>query len=336
MKRILRITSITLLTVVFLALFLWKSNLRDVGRILRTTNLLWLVAGLLVNFATLFFRTIRWRVLIDDKNPPGFYPTFTATTIGYMLSNVLPIRAGDVARPALLARRTPVTFSKALGTVLTERVLDVISILSLFLFFCLRRWNDYDSVVVHGGAVGAGTMLAVTLAMVIMIFFFSAGFRRLHERVGRLLPIRFREAWMRFFDAFSANVQLVTNPLGAAVVLLSTAGVWFCLTAQYWCVFFASHRLLPLDASLFLSAATTVGVAIPTPGGIGGFHKLSQYVLTTFYGLDIDSSVAVTVLLHVVSTLPVIVAGLLLFVHEGLKWREVSRETRVEKRDIRE
>src|SRR5256885_4582560 len=49
--------------------------------------------------------------------------TFFANTVGYMLSTVLPIRAGDVARPALLARRTNVRFAGALGTVLTERIL---------------------------------------------------------------------------------------------------------------------------------------------------------------------------------------------------------------------
>src|SRR5205823_14463456 len=64
--------------------------------------------------------TIRWRALLDVDRPPPFYPTFFALTTGYMLSTVLPIRAGDVARPALLARRTDIRFATALGTVLTR------------------------------------------------------------------------------------------------------------------------------------------------------------------------------------------------------------------------
>ena len=58
-----------------------------------------------------------------------------ATSMGYALSTVLPVRAGDVIRPALLSRRTDVRFSRALGTVLTERVLDLTAILILYLSF---------------------------------------------------------------------------------------------------------------------------------------------------------------------------------------------------------
>src|SRR5687768_18484851 len=96
---------------------------------MRTTNVFWLGVALVVNLAALFFRTIRWRIILDPDDPPPFYPTFFANTVGYMLSTILPIRAADVARPALLSRRTSHRFSGALGTVLTERVLDLLSIL---------------------------------------------------------------------------------------------------------------------------------------------------------------------------------------------------------------
>ena len=92
----------------------------------------------------------------------------------------------------------------------------------------------------------------------------------------------------------------------------------------------AAHRPLPFDSSFFLTTATTVGIAIPTPGGVGGFHKVTQYVLTTFYDFDIDTSVAVAVLFHIVGTLPVVVVGAVLFLREGLNWRQLSQETHAE------
>ena len=330
MRRILQIALIAFLTIFFLGLFLWKSDLTQVWRIIKQTDVRWFAAGLAINFCALVFRTIRWRVLIDRENPPPFYPTFFANTIGYMLSATLPIRAGDVARPALLARRTTVRFSTALGTVLTERVLDLISILLLFLFFCLLRWDQFRDPVVHGGAVGAGILLAALFVLVVGIFFFGNHVRRIHARLGLLLPLRFRDPWMKFFDKFAQTLQLVKTPASLAVVLASTAGVWFCLIAQYWFVLWGTNRPLPLDASLFLSGATTIGVAIPTPGGVGGFHKICQWVLTSYYGFDIDTSVAVAVLLHVVSTVPVLAAGVLLLMREGLSWRDLTRETRAD------
>lgn len=329
-SRILRIILIVLLTAFFLALFLWKSNLRDVWQILLSTNIIWFSVGFIINGSALIFRTIRWRILLHASDPPPFYPTFFANTMGYMLSTILPIRAGDVARPALLARRTHVRFPEALGTVLTERVLDLLSILVVFVFFCIYRWYDFDSPVIHGGAYVAGAML-VGLALLIVGFrFFQNGVRRLHAMLGRLLPERFRGAWMRFFDAFAATLQITERPSAFAGVFITTVCIWFCLTSQFWFVLIAAHRPLPFDSSFFLTAATTVGIAIPTPGGVGGFHKVCQWVLTTFYGFDIDSSVAVAVLFHIVGTLPVVVVGLILFLREGLNWRQLSRETHAE------
>jgi uncharacterized protein (TIRG00374 family) len=328
--RILRVILVVLLTVFFLAFFLWKSNLHDVGQILLSTNLAWFALGFVINGAALFFRTVRWRLLLHATDPPAFYPTFFANTMGYMLSTILPIRAGDVARPALLARRTSVRFSEALGTVLTERVLDLLSILSVLLFFCVYRWYDFDSSIVHGGAYVAGAMLVALTLLILAFRFFQGPVRRLHAWLGRILPQRFREPWMRFFDAFADTLRITERPAALAGVLITTACIWFCLTSQFWFVLVAAHRPLPFDSSFFLTAATTVGIAIPTPGGVGGFHKVCQWVLTAFYGFDIDTSVAVAILFHIVGTLPVIVVGVILFLREGLNWRQLSQETHAE------
>jgi len=329
-RRILQITAVTLLTAIFLGLFLWKANLRDVWSIMRAANAGWIIVGLLVNFSALVFRSIRWRVLIDWRNPPPFYPTFFATTVGYMLSTVLPIRAGDVARPALLSRRTGVRFADALGPVLTERVLDFITILTLFLFFCAYRWKEFDNATVHGGAMIAAAVFVALIVFVIGIVLFTEQVRRAHRWVGRIVPLRFRDAWMRFFDSFARSLEIRRRPAALAVVLFSTAAIWLCLILQFWFVIIAMRRVLPFDSTIFLCAVTTVAVAIPTPGAVGGFHKICQWVLTTFYGFDVDASVAAAVLFHIVGMMPVVVAGTILFLREGLNWHQLREETRAE------
>jgi len=329
LRRALQITSVTLLTILLLGVFLWNSNLRDVWRIMKATSIVWFAGGLLINFGAIIFRTIRWRALLDFDHPPAFYPTFFATATGYMLSTVLPIRASDVARPALLARRTDVRFTRALGTVLTERILDLVSIVGLFLFYCFTHWSTFDKgrAVLRGGAVGSSIVVASLIVVTLGIYFFREPFRRLHGAIGHIIPKRFRDAWMQFFDSFSRSLEVTRHPRALAKVLLATCGIWFCLTAQFWFVLIAAHRTLPFDSGFFIGGVTTVGIAIPTPGGVGGFHKVCQYVLTTFYKFDIDSSVAVAVLFHLVGTIPVVVTGLLLFLREGLNWKQLSEET---------
>lgn len=333
MKRFLQIAAIAALTIFFLWLFLRNANLADVWRLIKTTNLFWLTVALLVNLSALFFRTIRWRTILDPDHPPPFYATFFANTVGYMLSTILPVRAADVARPALLARRTSHRFSGALGTVLTERVLDLYTILLLFVYFAIVRWNDFSQdpltarsfFVVKTGAIAAAILLVALSFLLVGLYFFRSFIRRAHERLGRLVPRRFRDSWMHFFDTFAETTELTRHRTAFAKVLLCTAGVWACLTGQFYFTALALHQHLPYDASIFVTGVTTVGLAIPTPGGVGGFHKACQLVLTRFYAFSVDLSVATAVLFHIVGTAPVIVTGLLLFAREGMRWRDVTR-----------
>jgi glycosyltransferase 2 family protein len=332
LKRILQIAAIVALTVFFLWLFLRNANLREVGQILRGTNLVWIFIGFAVNATALVLRTVRWQTLLDPESPPPFYATFFANTVGYMLSTILPIRAADVARPALLARRTSLRFSGALGTVLTERILDLTSILGLFVYFAFRRWNEFSHdpavaawfYIVRGGAIASVAILAALGFLFIGLTFFRPNVRALHDRLGLLLPERFRSSWMHFFDAFTDSLEIAKNRPLFFKVVLCTAGVWACLTSQFWFATKAVEHPLPFDASFFVTGVTTVGLAIPTPGGIGGFHKACQLVLTRFYAFDVDSSVAVAVLFHIIGTLPVLVMGLALFLREGLRWKDVT------------
>ncbi len=317
-----------MVTILFLYLFLRNANLGDVWVILRSTDPKWLAIGLFVNFCAILFRTARWRTLLDPDHPPPLYATFFATAVGYMLSTILPVRASDVARPALLARRTSLRFSGALGTVLIERILDLYSILSLFIFFAVRHWNDFADnkwfFVVKAGAVASIALLLVVSTFIAGLFLFRGVIRRAHQFIGRAVPLRFRNAWMNFFDTFVETLAIARRWRVLSFVLFCTAGIWFCLTSQFIFTVLALHHPLPWDSAIFVNGITTVGLAIPTPGGVGGFHKACQLVLTNFYGFDIDSSVATAVLFHVVGTLPVLVTGLLLFAREGLRWRDVA------------
>jgi glycosyltransferase 2 family protein len=332
LKRILQIALIVALTVLFLWLFLRNANLAEVGAILRRANWGWVFIGFLVNICALICRTIRWRTILDPDDPPPFSATFAANAIGYMSSIVLPIRASDVVRPAILSRKTHHRFSGALAGVLSERVLDLTSILTLFCFFALRRWNEFEHdpttakwfYIVRAGAVASLVVLVVLWTFIINLYFFGDRIRVAHQFVGRILPQRFRSSWMHFFDTFKETLEIIKHRGVLATVLLATLGVWTCLTAQFWFATRAVDHRLPYDAGFFVTGVTTLGVAIPTPGGIGGFHKACQLVLTNFYRFDVDASVAVAVLFHIIGTLPVLTMGVVLFAKEGLHWRDVT------------
>lgn len=331
MKRVLQIAAIAALTVFFLWLFLRNANLSEVAAILRRSAFGWVLLGFAFNIIALLSRTVRWRTLLDPEDPPPFYATFFANAVGYMASIVLPIRASDLARPALLSRRTSHRFSGALGTILAERVLDLTSILSMFVFFAALRWNEFSHdpatarwfYIVRAGAIASAIILTVLWSFLIGLRFSKDTIRRLHEYLGRLLPARIRSSWMHFFDTFAETLRISKYPGALAKVVFCTVLTWTCLTAQFWFATKAVHHPLPYDAGFFVTGVTTVGLAIPTPGGIGGFHKACQMVLTRFYAFSVDSSVAVAVLFHVIGTLPCLTIGLFLFAKEGVSFKQL-------------
>lgn len=342
MKRILQIAVIAALTVFFLWLFLRNANLREVGAILGRSGLRWVLAGFLVNILALIFRTIRWRTLLEPTDPPPFYATFFANAVGYMSSIVLPIRASDLARPVLLSRRTSHRFSGALGTILCERVLDLTAILLMFVFFAALRWDEFSHdrtigpwfYIVRAGAITSAVILVALWSFLVGLRFGREAIRRMHEWLGRFVPRRFRDSWMHFFDTFAETLRITKYPRAFGLVVLCTVITWTCLTAQFWFATMAVHEPLPYDASFFVTGVTTVGLAIPTPGGIGGFHKACQLVLTRFYAFTVDASVAVAVLFHLIGTLPVLSIGLFLFVKEGVSLKQLRAEdTPIEDRE---
>jgi uncharacterized membrane protein YbhN (UPF0104 family) len=203
----------------------------------------------------------------------------------------------------------------------------------MFLFFVLssgRRFAHDPSTagkyfIIGAGGVGAALLLAAILTFTIGMYFFRLKIRRLHEWLGRLIPVRFRQSWMSFFDAFAATLDLAHHRVALAKVLFFTGGIWLGLTCEFIFVLRSLGHSLPYESSFFMTGITTVSFAVPTPGGVGGFHKACQLVLTNFYHFDVNTSVAVAVLFHLVGVVPVIATGLGLVVREGMSIGQLSR-----------
>lgn len=335
LKGKLRLAFILLLTALLLILFLRSSDLREVWGLIKGTRYGWFVIGLLCNFTALLCRTERWRTILNPTDRPAFYPTFLSTALGFMSSIVLPIRAGDVVRPALLSRRTAIRFSSALGTVVTEKLLDLTTILTLFVIFIYTSGEELSAnpatarkmVLIRVVGFGAMAAIAAILLLLTSLYFFHARLRPWAEKLSRIVPARFRGSWMRMFDGFVRSLQIVQYRGSFARVITLTALIWMCLTAQFFFVARAMHHPLPFSAGFFVTGMTIIGLMLPTPGGVGGFHKACQIALTGFYRFTIDASVAFALLFHIVGTAPVVITGISLFVKEGFSWRQLIRIT---------
>jgi uncharacterized membrane protein YbhN (UPF0104 family) len=111
---------------------------------------------------------------------------------------------------------------------------------------------------------------------------------------------------------------VLRRPRDFAAALALSVPVWLAIALSVWLVPVAFHMTLPFTGSFLLLALLVVGVAVPTPGGIGGFHEAFRIGATAFYGVDNDRAVGTAIVLHAAQFIPVAVAGIVMMAQAGL------------------
>src|SRR3954465_3744280 len=131
MKSRVRTAVVLVLAAGLVVLFLHNVDLWRVGSDIVHAKPEWLALSLCAMVANLPIRSLRWQFLLEPLGGVRFGAAFRATAVGFAASTVLPARAGEVIRPYFLAQHEPISAAGAFGTIVLERVLDVIAVLIL-------------------------------------------------------------------------------------------------------------------------------------------------------------------------------------------------------------
>jgi glycosyltransferase 2 family protein len=307
-----------------LALFLRNTDFHQVGvEILHARpGLLLLALG--TTAVSYSVRAYRWQYLLVPVGHVRFSNALKMTVIGFAASALLPARAGEFLRPYLLARKEGLSATSTFATIIVERLLDTVMVLMLFAAFLLLFDPGLQATsgrafveVKAGGALAAG---ACVVGLVVL--FFLAGHPSTLERVTtalmRLLPARLATMAGGLVRAFSEGLAIVRQPRRLLVALALSLPLWLAIAGGIWLVTAAFHIGMPFTGAFLLQALLVVGVAVPTPGAVGGFHYFYRLGATVFYGAPNDRAVGAALVLHAVSFVPVAVVGLILLTQEGL------------------
>ena len=111
-------------------------NIEDIYRALSNANLTYIFAAFITTFVTFILRSLRWKILLDSPKDLELQKYISTTHIGYFLNNILPFRAGDLARAKLLSSNsTNIKFSFLVGSLVAEKIIDlwIVGLFSIFL-----------------------------------------------------------------------------------------------------------------------------------------------------------------------------------------------------------
>jgi glycosyltransferase 2 family protein len=335
MRSRVRNVFIFLLTAGLLAFFLRKANPAEVWAETRRADPVLLLYGVIVTALTYAVRAWRWQVLLAPIGPTRYAVAFETTVIGFAANALIPGRVGEVLRPYLLARRERLNATSAFATIILERLLDLAAVLLLFAAFVLTVEPGTLSgdpaqfaVVKFGGLVAA----ASAIAGLVVLFALAGHPERLGRaalRVERLLPARLAGVLARFVETFAQGLAVLRHPSRLVTALVLSFPMWMSIAAGIWLSSRAFHITFPYAGSFLVMTILVVGVAAPTPGGVGAFHAAYQFAVMEFFAAPSDRAIGAAIVLHAVSFVPVTLLGLLFMAREGLTFgsaRRIARE----------
>ena len=242
MQRHVRTVVVIGLTVGLMAFFLRNADLRGVWGAIADARLDFLSGALLLTVATYVVRVMRWRYLLRPVGRVGFNAAFRAVVMGFAATSVLPGRVGELLRPYVLARTARLSASATFGTVVVERLLDLIAILLLFgisvvMFESGRQALDsrlLDAVQVGAGVAGTGALVMLVVA------YLAAGHPgrvgRVIARTAGLLPSHMAQALSASARRFTTGLAITRQASTLLVAMAWSVFLWGCSAASLWLV----------------------------------------------------------------------------------------------------
>jgi uncharacterized protein (TIRG00374 family) len=304
------------------ALFLWlafrNADLDAVGRALSNARLGFVLVAVCVICVGYGFQAARWRRIAGSPlRLRSFYGMLLG---GLAANNVLPVRIGELLRAGWLSRDAPMPGGRAFGSVVLDRICDV---LTLVLFFAIGLQTVASAawlVRLAVGAVVAVVLIAIALVLA-RIYAGRKGHRRTARPRGRLVVI------------LRDTIVMLGEPIGRR-----RAAVWLALTVCTWCLSSLAAALVARSVGIHLSAIEAIfvtsslalGVAIPSSPGYVGTYQWLGVASLGLLDVPVEQALAFSILMQASWYVPTTLAGgafISVRAMHGRPIHEVSSET---------
>ena len=299
-------------TVGFFWLLLRELDMTALRDTFRAMSLVLVPVAMAVLFVGWALRLLRWWWMLRQLElsvAPGacFVPFFSAMAV----NNVVPFRAGDALRVVGFQRQLQSPALRVAGTVVIERLLDLVTLLGFFFWGLLALPNDaFPRPFVVGATVLAGSLAAAILGL----FLFLPLLRRLHVRVSAHPALSSKRWWhiaSKHIAHLIEGLGIARSPRTLLVLAAFSIGSWGCEGAAFVVVAVALQVDATLLAPWFSMAAGTLATTIPsTPGFMGTFDYFSARGMQA-YGTSAEVAAAFALSVHAILWVPTTLVGLL-------------------------
>jgi glycosyltransferase 2 family protein len=303
---------------------------------LRTAAYGWLLPLMAVTLLSHALRAWRWQLLLgalpDEDGQlkrPSFRVAFYSVMIGYMVNLAAP-RLGEVARAANVSAQTRLRFSGVFGTVVVERVLDVLT-LALALLSVVTLFGDRLAGVAE---VFTANLQSALRGLPSLLWLLAGGMGLLALLGVGMLVLRRRATASSKPSRLGSLVQAFRDGL-ASLLHVRQKGAVLALTLSIWaCYLFMADiplRMLGLTSAYDLGLLDSwalmnvgaVGMSLPAPGGTGSFHYVTIQTLVHLFSVTESAAATYALLTHAASLVLYAVVGFVCLLLQGTSFRSL-------------
>lgn len=257
---------------------------------------IWLLPAIVLLLLSIFARAKRWVVLLNEEK--RLIDSFWAQGVGYLFTNVLPLRMGEPARVMVMAERCKLPVLQVAGSAIVERLLDVGTIVMALIF--VLPWMQVPAFVTRVGML-FGVVTLLTFMLLVVGVRFNHRSESLLRYVFGCIPILPVEGviarWRELVNglALSTRWQIAVQVVGWSVV------TWALSIGMFWAVLYSFRADSTLVEATFMVVALSLAVTVPSsPGFVGVFQLVGQQALVLPFGAkyDVATALAITLLAH--------------------------------------
>lgn len=286
---------------------------QDIYDTLAVANYQWILISVIVSIFSHVLRAWRWEQLLGAMNfHPGTLRTFSAVMIGYFANFIVP-RMGEVSRCGSLTKTANIPFTKSFGTVITERIIDLLGLLIIVIIAFFIEWEPMQQYLFSSASIPSTYLIFLFISIIIgSLATFMAYKNKIvilwdsftsKNKIGKILA-----GWITGI----LSIKNVKNP---QKFIFYSILIWVCyyLNAYVLLLAFPASQSLTLSAGLLVLVMGTFGMATPTQGGIGAYHKLVSATLV-FYLIPIKDATVLATFFHGTQMITILLLGGLSFI----------------------
>jgi uncharacterized protein (TIRG00374 family) len=318
-----------LLTLFFLYFAFKGTDFHALIEVLSRANYWWAFAMVPPLVLSHLFRAWRWEYLLRPiKRELKFRNLFSALSIGYFINNLLP-KVGEIVRPYAIGKLERVSRSAALGTLLVERIFDIISFLIMIALIPLIYSGPLAQAFPWLEETGMWITIATLTCIAVCTFLMMR--RDVVVRVLNFFTRRLSERRAQFVErvahSFLDGFLFLKEPRHYFMIGMLSVLIWGLYIVMMWLPFYAFGlgETLDFKAAMVLQGISSIGYMAPTPGSTGPYHYFTIQTLTKLYAVDGELARSYAVVTHALGYLTTTVLGIYYMMRDKLHMAEFMK-----------